>query len=629
MAAACTATATTIKAMGEAGAAFCPIADHRRRLSNRSRSDTVVMPQAHFSEVVMPKFIQAFLASVAIAFCLATFWSDASAQAITEFPLPVTEAIVYITAGPDGNLWFTEQEHNQIARITTSGFVTEFAIPTASSTPKGLTTGSDGNLWFVEENGNKIGRITIGSNIITEFPIPTAQSTPFGIAPGPDGDLWFTEVQQGNAIGSITTSGVFSQFPIPTAQSGPFAIVTGPDGARWFTETDTNKIGRVRIPFLGMPAIDEFPVPTAGSQPSGIVVGPDGNLWFAEEGAGKIGRITTAGAITEFPLPAGLLGPIFITAGPDGNMWFTAGQIGRITTSGVVTKFAIPADMTEPLGITTGPDGNLWFATPGKIGRLIPPPSSSPLFASVLPSSRSVQVNKFVTVFASILNNSDTAQTGCGIASVSSLPEVLFSFQTTDTATNTPTGTQNTRVAIPAHTVQSFLVSFLAAAPQVPTIFQLGYDCDGVDATATIVGVNTMLTTFDTNPVPDMIAVGLTPSNDGFAHTGGNSGTGLFALATDNIGASASLTARVRLSNPSLPISATICKTNSTTGACLTPAAATATSTVNTNDTGTWTAFLLATGAVNADPAHNRAFVEFVDAGGIVRGSTSTAVTTQ
>jgi hypothetical protein len=177
--------------------------------------------------------------------------------------------------------------------------------------------------------------------------------------------------------------------------------------------------------------------------------------------------------------------------------------------------------------------------------------------------------------------------------------------------------------------VQTFVMSFQAEAPQVPINMQLGYDCDGVDATATIVGVNTLLTTFDTNPVPDMISVGVTPSNDGFAHTGGNSGTGFFALATDNIGASASLTARVRLSNPSLPITATICKTNSTTGACLSPAAATATATVNTNDTGTWTAFLLATGAVPPDPANSRAFVEFVDAGGTVRGSTSTAVTTQ
>jgi hypothetical protein len=43
----------------------------------------------------------------------------------------------------------------------------------------------------------------------------------------------------------------------------------------------------------------------------------------------------------------------------------------------------------------------------------------------------------------------------------------------------------------------------------------------------------------------------------------------------------------------------------------------------------TWAVFLAANGAVNPDPANNRVFFEFVDSGGTVRGSTSTAVTTQ
>jgi hypothetical protein len=37
----------------------------------------------------------------------------------------------------------------------------------------------------------------------------------------------------------------------------------------------------------------------------------------------------------------------------------------------------------------------------------------------------------------------------------------------------------------------------------------------------------------------------------------------------------------------------------------------------------------LASGTVAADPANSRAFFEFVDSNGVVRGSTSTAVTTQ
>ena len=53
-------------------------------------------------------------------------------------------------------------------------------------------TGPSGALWFTEASGNRIGRITT-SGTITEYPIPTASSYPEGIAPGPDSALWFTE----------------------------------------------------------------------------------------------------------------------------------------------------------------------------------------------------------------------------------------------------------------------------------------------------------------------------------------------------------------------------------------------------------------------------------------------------
>jgi virginiamycin B lyase len=53
-----------------------------------------------------------------------------------------------ITAGPDGNLWFTGSSF--IGRITTKGVVTEFALPTKDSFPAAITAGPDGNLYFAE-----------------------------------------------------------------------------------------------------------------------------------------------------------------------------------------------------------------------------------------------------------------------------------------------------------------------------------------------------------------------------------------------------------------------------------------------------------------------------------------------
>ena len=115
------------------------------------------------------------------------------AGTITEFGGSLSEP-AGITAGPDGNLWFTElgggaDTTGKIGRITTSGVITQFGG--SLSAPVQITTGPDGNLWFTEESINgKIGRITT-AGVITEF--GGSLSAPTGITTGPDGNLWFTE----------------------------------------------------------------------------------------------------------------------------------------------------------------------------------------------------------------------------------------------------------------------------------------------------------------------------------------------------------------------------------------------------------------------------------------------------
>lgn len=42
------------------------------------------------------------------------------------------------------------------------GVITEFPLVTPASHPKEITASPDGNLWFTESDGNQIGRITSG-----------------------------------------------------------------------------------------------------------------------------------------------------------------------------------------------------------------------------------------------------------------------------------------------------------------------------------------------------------------------------------------------------------------------------------------------------------------------------------
>jgi hypothetical protein len=124
--------------------------------------------------------------------------------------------------------------------------VTEFSTGiTPDSSPSGITAGADGNLWFTEVKGNRIGRIT-PSGVVTEFSAGiTPNSNPVGITAGADGNLWFTE-NLGNRIGRITPSGVVTEFSAGiTPNSGPLRIAAGADGNLWFTEGLGDRIGRV------------------------------------------------------------------------------------------------------------------------------------------------------------------------------------------------------------------------------------------------------------------------------------------------------------------------------------------------------------------------------------------------
>ena len=79
-----------------------------------------------------------------------------------------------IAPGPDGNMWFTETNAGRIGRITTSGQVLEFRIPTANAGPLGIASGPDGRIWFTEQSANRIGRLDPGQGDLAA--VPTAST---------------------------------------------------------------------------------------------------------------------------------------------------------------------------------------------------------------------------------------------------------------------------------------------------------------------------------------------------------------------------------------------------------------------------------------------------------------------
>jgi hypothetical protein len=254
--------------------------------------------------------------------------------------------------------------------------------------------------------------------------------------------------------------------------------------------------------------------------------------------------------------------------------------------------------------------------------------ADSPLAAAVLPSSRSVEVGTTATAFATIINASQSAASGCGLAMSTSIP-APFLYQTTDPATNALTGSANTPVNIAAGSAQTFLFALTPISAFDPIDAQLDFDCTGVTPVTVLPGINTLLISGSTSPVPDVIALVATASNDGILHIPGASGSGAFAVATDNLGAASAITAAPTLSASSLPLTVTVCQTNPASGQCLAPPAASVTATVNSGDTPTFGFFATASAAIPFDPVNSRVSCQFTDANGVVHGSTSIAVETQ
>jgi len=327
---------------------------------------------------------------VSLALLLTSACAAALAQPVAFSQYAASLGLGHIISGPDGALLFTGSGYSGIGRITTSGTITNFPLPSTNSTAQGLTIGPDGAVWFTELSG-KIGHITIDGTVTEYSPLSSISE---GIAAGPDGALWITGF---TAIQRITTAGAVSQFPIPTASSDPVGIAAGPDGALWFTEFFGNNIGRITTAGV----ITEFPLPTSQARPQFITAGPDGALWFTEDGPpgagthGGIGRITTGGIITEYPLPNDSH-PAGITVGPDGALWFTAGAatniLGRITTTGTISTYSAPAVYSS--GLCTGPDNAIWYLGPIQVVRAaIATPSTGNVTITTVPSGLNITVD--------------------------------------------------------------------------------------------------------------------------------------------------------------------------------------------------------------------------------------------
>ena len=512
------------------------------------------------------------------------------------------------------------------------------------------TVGVDagGNV-FLPDGLNRIWEVpeATGYQTLQALPANGTFSGPRGVAVDASGDIFVADTGD-NAVKEVLAAGGYATVNTLAAATGQFnhpgSVAVDASGNVFVADTGNNAVKEILAAGGYATVVALAPATGQFSRPAGVALDGNGNLFVADAGNSEVKEILAAGGYaTTIQIAAqnGFfpdLGSIAVDAG--GNVYVIDGDavqpldqgfygvIKEISaSSGYVTVDTIA--LVEDIGLgglATDHDGNLLISNGVFLEQT---PISSPLNAAILPGSRSVQVGTPATLYASITNGGGVPLDGCRIGLANPAPGGLtLDYQTTDPATNAPTGSPNTPVTIAAGANQSFVLAFTGssafAAPGMP----LAIFCDNVAPAPVITGVDTVDLFNSATPTVDVVALAAVATNDGILHVPAG-GTGAFAVATVNLGIAGSISVTADTGGASLPVGIMLCQTDPSSSQCLAPPAAAAAINDGAQATPTFSIFVSATGGIPLAPATSRVFVRFADANGGLHGSTSVAIETK
>ncbi len=274
----------------------------------------------------------------------------APAVQVRTFAVPTADAgLSNLVEGPDGALWFNEQNAFEVGRITSAGAISQFAIPrepySAAGDGPSTIVASGANLWTLSNVGSTIEAISVAGTVTPMYARLNQSAT--NIAADSRGGVWAASLS--GAGGGSVSGGLFRVDP--------------PTGA----------VRNYRAPRFG-----------GQYQPLPMTPGPDGTVWFADGGS-AIKRVTSAGRVTAIRIHgSGSMLVTSLASDRKGDLWFTeyvpgggyarstGGAIGEIRAgSTVATVTKLPGNKA-PGSLLLGPDGGVWFTWARGVGRIAP-----------------------------------------------------------------------------------------------------------------------------------------------------------------------------------------------------------------------------------------------------------------
>ena len=132
-----------------------------------------------------------------------------------------------IIAGPDGDLWFTEENLRRLGRITTAGVVTEYPLTLANAgRPAEIARGPNRTLWITTAAGNQVARVLLHPSVTTGAAGAITQTTariagavdPFASSTG-----YVVQYGRTTAYGAVTEAEIVLPAPGPVSVAVPLA----------------------------------------------------------------------------------------------------------------------------------------------------------------------------------------------------------------------------------------------------------------------------------------------------------------------------------------------------------------------------------------------------------------------
>lgn len=311
------------------------------------------------------------------------FSDDAMRIVYVEYDLPGPGRFPF-DANPDkdGNVWMPYMSQlNEVAKLDPkTAEVQEFKLPNQPQPRMSLhsaVAGPDGTVWFTEQNTNRIGELDPQTKEVNEHQDvpPPAAGGPLGTIPSkhtvridPRGMVWAT----GTPFSSYDPkTKKFTEYPDPPNTYGIALDKDGshvwfdgftPDGKLYEVDTRTGKL------------MGGWAPPTHGL-PRRIQVADEGMVWFAEYRAGKVGRFDPkTETFKEYQLPGQDPTPYAFAVDKEGAVWYSSDMldvIGRLDpNTGKVVEYPYTHFEATMREFNCDSQGRVWFASPAnnKVG---------------------------------------------------------------------------------------------------------------------------------------------------------------------------------------------------------------------------------------------------------------------